>query len=159
MLVTKLKGIGLVIGTSLVVVSGAVAFGQGGGGVVGQQADGERMIIMERKLDRIIDALDRMAGAGGSPDAPRGSGPSGEVRQSLWREEAKAAPSGPNTAIAAATSTNYVRTLSLDDRVESLEQNMRQVQSLLKQLVGRVSELERAGQGDHRAPQSPERAK
>jgi hypothetical protein len=159
MLLTKLKGIAVVIGTSVMVVSGAVALGQTGlGGSAAQQSDGERMIIMERKLDRIIDALDRMAGTDGSPSVPKGKGAAAydAGRKAVWHDEVKAESSSTGEGAAPAKPADYVKSVSLAGRVESLEQNMRQVQSELKELLGRVSELERAGQGTGRAP---ERAK
>ena len=71
MLLTKLKGIAFVIGSSVAVVSGAVALGQTApGNQSTPRSDPERMTVMERKLDRIIDALDRMSGATGGPTAP-----------------------------------------------------------------------------------------
>ena len=64
MLLSKIKGIALIIGSSVAVVSGAVALGQTGPGLqTTRPAEADRMTVMEGKLDRIIDALDRMTGA------------------------------------------------------------------------------------------------
>ena len=63
MLLSKIKGIALIIGSSVAIVSGGVALGQTGPGLETTRPDGDRMTVMERKLDRIIDALDRMTGS------------------------------------------------------------------------------------------------
>jgi hypothetical protein len=65
MLLAKLKGIVLCMGTLAVVASGAAVLAQSGptpkGG--GAPAEPDRTTAMERKLDRILDALERLSGA------------------------------------------------------------------------------------------------
>ena len=73
MLIAKLKGIALAVGTMTAVVSGAVVLAQSGPGSQSGPADSgtetkvaarrdsdDRAAALEKKLDRILDALDRM---------------------------------------------------------------------------------------------------
>jgi hypothetical protein len=76
MLLSKIKGIALIVGSSVAVVSGAVALGQTGPGPAATRPVGDRMTVMERKLDRIIDALDRMTG---SSDPTKPANPTGLI--------------------------------------------------------------------------------
>ncbi len=63
MLLSKIKGIALVIGSSVAVVSGAIALGQTPGPQSTRPAEADRMSVMEQKLDRIIGVLDRLTGS------------------------------------------------------------------------------------------------
>ncbi len=158
MLLSKIKGIALIVGSSVAVVSGAVALGQTGPGPQATRpADADRMTVMERKLDRIIDALDRMTGSMPvsstvtKPAAPferladavdddrrkepvpkvGASQPALDVvRQERWRK--------PATGL---------QPPGLAERVESVERDLHAVQRLLEQLDGRVKDLERAALG------------
>jgi hypothetical protein len=175
MLLTKLKGIALVIGSSVAVISGAVALGQspGPGGGARAQSDTERMTVMERKLDRIIDALDRLSGAtSDQPAAPAGASPNrfGAVK---YGDYAKSAPAASNPAhddydlsgrittrrdpTAVDRSVNS-KSSTLADRVDAMERAMQDVHNQMKQLAGRVIELERAGRGTQRPSDDVKRA-
>ncbi len=154
MLLTKLKGIALVVGSSVALISGAVALGQTGPGErTTQQVDAERMTAMERKLDRIIDALDRLSSATGGPmGAP---GPDSQERYVIvpdyGRPQAKYTPKAPPTRDDIAQSVQ-VKTKSaaasphqpLADRVEAVERSLKDVQRTLTNLVDRVNDLENA---------------
>jgi RNA polymerase sigma factor (sigma-70 family) len=84
MLVAKLKGIALAVGTMTAVVSGAVVLAQSGPGsqsgpaipsadsgtetkVAARRDPDDRAAALEKKLDRILDALDRMTKSEPSP--------------------------------------------------------------------------------------------
>ncbi len=152
MLLTKLKGIALVVGSSVALISGAVALGQTGPGErTTQQVDAERMTTMERKLDRIIDALDRLSGATGGPIV--GPGPVSQERYvtvpDYSRPQAKVAPgpfqtsdeTSPYTKVQP-RSTPALPHPPLADRVLAVERGLKDVQDTLAQLRDRVSELE-----------------
>jgi RNA polymerase sigma factor (sigma-70 family) len=158
MLLTKLKGIAFVLGSSIVVISGAVALGQTGqlGGSATTQSGAERMSVMERKLDRIIDALDRLSGATNGNIV--GPGAVSQGRFNDFRRDNKSAPadnqsrddspSSPqmktrNEAIGVRLSLD-AQQLPLQDRVTAVERRLDSVQQVLAQLAGRVGELEKA---------------
>jgi RNA polymerase sigma factor (sigma-70 family) len=145
MLLTKLTGIALVIGSSVAVISGAVALGQTGPGErTTTQSDAERMTVMERKLDRIIDALDRLSGAtNGQIIVGTRPGP-----QTSFTPVTPGDGARPKAQPAFVPHPSYivnpVRDTPLPDRVEAVEEGLRNVQQSLAQLADRVSELENA---------------
>jgi RNA polymerase sigma factor (sigma-70 family) len=154
MLLTKLKGIAFVIGSSVAVVSGAVALGQTGPGERSTaQSDPERMTVMERKLDRIIDALDRLSGATNGPIIGPGAVSkekfTGVVSGDYGRVHAKTAPV-PNSLYG----VNALQPPPLADRVEAVEQGLKNVQQSLAQLADRVSELESGTRVRHRGTEA-----
>jgi RNA polymerase sigma factor (sigma-70 family) len=170
MLLSKLKGIALVIGSSLAVVSGAVALGQSGPGPQSTgPAEFDRMTIMERKLDRIIDALDRMTGSmPGSSNVAKYANQPGAIYPSYGKgsssgkgstvtvpwagpnDLAHGLPGGPATQPA-----KGVAPPGLAERVAAVEQDLRTVQQLLEQLAGRVNELEWSQPGAGRPALGP----
>jgi RNA polymerase sigma factor (sigma-70 family) len=165
MLLTKLKGIAIVLGSSIAVISGAAALGQTGPfDRTSRQPDAERMTVMERKLDRIIDALDRLAGTTathgslGLPGGPGGHGalglPGGPGGHG--KAETKPAP-GPDPVreenplsaqfYPRAKGAVPATRADLPHRLEAVERDLQNVQQALAQLTDRVSELENAGRG------------
>ncbi len=98
MLVAKLKGIALAAGTMTVVVSGAVVLGQSGSGNVGPRAESgatpqpanarstpgntalsdqdDRTAALEKKLDRILEALERLPQVAPPPELDAAPAPS-----------------------------------------------------------------------------------
>ena len=170
MLLTKLKGVAFVIGSSVVVISGAVALGQTGltTGSTATQSGAERMSLMERKLDRIIDALDRLSGATNGrivgPGAASQNRLSTVTPVDYGKVESKSAPANesPRDEHKPADQGNgrFEATVQrlpaefqqppLQDRVEALERGLEKVQQLVAQLADRVSELERLRSGAQR---------
>jgi RNA polymerase sigma factor (sigma-70 family) len=163
MLLTKLKGFALVIGSSVAVISGAVALGQSPGTGAGPvaQSDTERMSVMERKLDRIIDALDRLSGAtSGQPAAPGGvsqerisSARYGDYGKDVTKNAPVASyPVQDDNIVTGRLTTRRdlntpkqpsdYNSPTITDRVGAVERAIQDVHSQLKQLAGRVSELE-----------------
>jgi RNA polymerase sigma factor (sigma-70 family) len=172
MLLTKLKGIALAIGSSVAVISGAVALGQSPGTGLGAttQSDTERMTVMERKLDRIIDALDRLSGATSSQPDVRGAVYPDRYKSNTngdyyGKADAKSAPkvSYPNPAQNNSSGQfpgwldqNALDRLAeakspmLSDRVAAVERSLQDVHNQMKLLASRVSELEGARRGTQR---------
>ena len=164
MLLTKLKGIALVVGSSVALISGAVALGQTGPGErTTQQVDAERMTVMERKLDRIIDALDRLSGATSGPWWTRTrlrrkitssckplirTPPSQIHTQGCSRPATRHRPS-VQFEVKTGNAQPRLPASPLADRVEAVERGLKDVQRTLTSLVDRVNDLEnaRAGSG------------
>ena len=100
MLFAKLKGIALGVGAMAAVISGAVVLAQSGPAtkivavpvdpnqpraeytetnVTPQSAEGDRTAALEKKLDRVLDALERMSK---KPQAPESDSPPARTRPS-----------------------------------------------------------------------------
>jgi RNA polymerase sigma factor (sigma-70 family) len=172
MLLTKLKGIALAIGSSIAVISGAVALGQSPGTGLGSttQSDTERMTVMERKLDRIIDALDRLSGATSSQPDVRGAAYPDRYKSNTnsdyyGKADVKSAPkvSYPNPAQNnssgqfpgwldqnALDRPAEAKSPMLSDRVAAVERSLQDVHNQMKLLASRVSKLEGARRGTQR---------
>jgi hypothetical protein len=163
MFLTKLKGVALVFGSSVAMISGAVALGQTAPGTgPPSTSDSARMTAMERKLDRIIDALDRLTSTT-SPNPTSGAGlpqPNSSAPRfsGLGQPETKSAPavSYPSrderrffTQRDVPSPKGVVDSNSptLADRVDAVERAIQDVQNHLKQLEKRVSQLESPDRG------------
>jgi RNA polymerase sigma factor (sigma-70 family) len=140
MLLGKLKAIVLCMGALAVVVSSAVVLAQGGGGTDPAPAGADRISAMESKLDRILDALDRMTGTV-STRATR-----------IDRDFEKSAPAPPTKTLTK-QGAQGARALSIRDpaeyvfpvteRLDALEKLMDQVQQRLTHVEGRMAEFEK----------------
>jgi predicted DNA-binding protein (UPF0251 family) len=149
MLLAKLKSVAWGIGTMAVVVSGAVALAQPTGGSTqaggGTQTESDRAAAMERKLDRIISALDRLSGTVGTSSTV--------ITDPLAPERVEAEPTLPTSEVAATVEAVVVgdspltsadtHKLPLADRVEAVEQTLRKVRDRLMQLEQRFNELDK----------------
>jgi RNA polymerase sigma-70 factor (ECF subfamily) len=187
MLVAKLKGIVLAVGTMTAVVSGAVVLAQPGQpgpqqrrnnpnetensalrdtspppGIDTRPAPEDRTAALEKKLDRVLEALERLA-PGAAPHyqahSPRNALASGDlapVAESRAVSDTTSVP--PKQEHQAATITvargdtvltlDHVGNRPLSDRVQALEQQMQQVQARLAQLEGLLKALDaRVGGG------------
>jgi RNA polymerase sigma factor (sigma-70 family) len=198
MLLAKLKGVVLGTGTLVLVVSGAVVLAQSGPKPAGPgPSQPDRAAAMEKKLDRILDALDRLAPiappattrdpylgtqarsspgihAGDQPANPAADpeieagrwnnrqNPQGEatVRFDLAEGRNAFARGGHDDAAVAASAAPAVtarpqsgkvsssvladtHALPLADRMEQVEQLVRNAVSRLEQIERRLTELER----------------
>jgi RNA polymerase sigma factor (sigma-70 family) len=170
MLLTKLKGIALVLGSSVAVVSGAVALGQTApAGQSTSRSDTERMTVMERKLDRIIDALDRMSGGTNGPFGGPNVVSRDQVAKTPLYEASKDArfftPKGVPPRQDDTISADMVKTgpspppVSLERRIDVVERDLHHVKDLLAQLAHRVNELESRGQSAEPGNGFPKKAK
>ncbi len=112
------------------------------------------MTVMERKLDRIIDALDRMTGSMPVSSSEKVAKKETVHKDTLYGKGrivrdhgvggpplAHVVPDGPPM-----TPPLHHAVPDLAGRVAAVEQDLRTVQQLLEELVGRVNALERAGQ-------------
>jgi hypothetical protein len=100
---------------------------------------------MERKLDRIISALDRLSGTVGTSSTV--------VTEPLAPARVEAEPTLPTSEVAATLETVVVddspltsadtHKLPLADRVEAVEQTLRKVRDRLIQLEQRLNELDK----------------
>jgi RNA polymerase sigma factor (sigma-70 family) len=185
MLLAKLKGIVLGTGTLALVITGAVALAQSGPKSQGlPPSEADRAAALEKKLDRILDALDRLARSapaappiGYNPATQRQPGPAvpadtiappqvagrqnpigrpilpvdptGSKNAAGLPGSAGGAVSFPNAirdASARGTAgllpTRDARTLSLADRVELVEEEVRNAVSRLEQMEKRLADLE-----------------
>jgi RNA polymerase sigma factor (sigma-70 family) len=159
MLVAKLKGIALAFGTMTAVVSGAVVLAQSGQPGPNDPAAAtkgwtrsypEGQAALEKKLDRVLEALERISGTGG----PRLDRPSqGYVNSmsdlalpsSVAKRPANAVPAGPGPGgmppglaepPGAGWAVDPQDSRPLSDRMQAVEQ---QIQGILQRL-GRVEE-------------------
>jgi hypothetical protein len=187
MLVAKLKGIALAVGTMTAVVSGAVvlaqsASGPGPGpqpGPAGPQAEAratgrsdqdDRVAALEKKLDRVLDALERLsrtpaplpnhvglaalvdnqpaplvnvATSGSSAPAPM---PEPEPLVAPPAPQPQEVPTLPVDRSfrpsSSSRSPQPPRQASMVDRLQLLEQQMRQVQQHLERLEARLKALD-----------------
>jgi RNA polymerase sigma factor (sigma-70 family) len=143
MFLTKLKGIAFVLGSSVAVISGAVALGQTGTAPrTTQEADAEKMTVMERKLDQIIEALDRLSGAGNGRIAIPGGAPQEGFSTVKSFDYGKA--EAKFDAAQAKARSEFTQPLPLDARVEGVERGLKDVKQSLAELSARVRELENA---------------
>ena len=169
MLLTKVKGIVLALGTMAATVSSAVVLAQSGTGQVQAvpQSGADRTTAMEQKLDRIIEALDRMSGntafrsdvhpvhaapektgdrygpAAGTAKEFIRFGPAGETAKVAPRAKAtsKDAPDPFDSPEIAADP----RSLRVADRLEAVERDLQTMQQMLTNLASRVTGLEKRG--------------
>jgi RNA polymerase sigma factor (sigma-70 family) len=160
MLLAKLKTIVLAVGTTAAVVSGSVVLAQHAPGTANSTpADGDRTTAMERKLDKIIEALDRMAGnsAAQSDRSPGRSSPSDAVSapaNSALADIAKAQQGAtdllltarmPNTAYALRAlqgTAKDTQKLPLADRLDAVERGLFAVQQRLELLEKHLADLD-----------------
>jgi RNA polymerase sigma factor (sigma-70 family) len=164
MLLTKLKVVAFVVlGSSVALVSGAVALGQSAPGLqTASHADGERMTAMERKLDRIIDALDRMAGTAGGLTVAQSGFARESARNVAGPETAKAAPAaapggaffgrGEGTTLGPFPPRRMGT--AVEERLDAVERRVQDMHGVLMELSGRVEQLEQSG----RRPRQPTEA-
>lgn len=121
------------------------------------------MTVMEQKLDRIIDALDRLSGPATDHPAGKSVGSNSANGDFYYHDRGKAepkplVPSDPtandsNSFGRANASRHYAvpkrpmdsNLPALEDRVGAAERAIQDLQSKLKQLAGRVIELESHG--------------
>jgi hypothetical protein len=190
MFVAKIKGIALAVGAIAAVVSGAVVLAQPGPrakpGLVGPQAEAkvaarsdqdDRAAALEKKLDRVLDALERLSRTPPPRSDDVGLATSVEARpvpeaiESVPGETPDLPPTNPTpesdlavpppaTRLAPAQGTALperrsfgppdasrpvqppTRQASLADRLQLLEQQMRQVQQHLERLDARLKMLD-----------------
>jgi hypothetical protein len=184
MLLAKLKAIVLAVGTTAAVVSGSVVLAQVNPTPKRETlpATEDRAAAMERKLDKIIDALDRMTAgsAGGSRVSARESKPKlvndlssaldagalanlaaaeRDTVNSLLQAQIARAPG--NSAAALRTLRQDTHALPLADRMEAVEGALRAVEQRLEALEGRLAELDKrvGGGGVSNLLLAPNRAK
>jgi hypothetical protein len=190
MLVAKIKGIALAVGTMAAVVSGAVVLaqsgagagagrgealnrsearkdGQGGplpaaAGLADWSAGGDRAAALERKLDRVLEALERLASPGDSrlPRSP------GAIANALPEDRPLPAgatpppdramtPRGPGGMFpgnVARADTGFAADApdprSLSDRLQAVEQQIQGMLQRLERVEGQVKSLDaRVGGG------------
>jgi RNA polymerase sigma factor (sigma-70 family) len=149
MLLGKLKTIVLCMGALAVVVSSAVVLAQSGGGAGPAEAD--RISAMERKLDRILNTLDRMTGTVLTRGTVR------EIAIDPTVEKAKTAPEtraltkkaeDPFGAHHSSVHLSVNTESSVTERLDVLEKLMDQVQQRLTHVEGRMAEFEKRIGGD-----------
>ena len=170
MLLAKLKGILLGTGMMALVVSGAVVLAQPGGQErAPQPPDTDRAAAMEKKLDRILDALDRLSGIvpPGQPremqtrvNQPVDLSSNVDIDRSKEPVEATA-EFAENVFVESTNDPQQVhdspqagrvgpplprirdtRPLPLADRMETVEKELRTVEHRLKQIEQRLTELD-----------------
>jgi RNA polymerase sigma factor (sigma-70 family) len=179
MLVAKLKGTFWALGTVAVVVSGTVVLAQSPGGGAGTQSKLERASEMERKLDRILSALDKLSGAISTQhDANTAlggyAGPSASTRPGMGTM-----PATPATGATASTSSSTAavvaqtngkpatvgfigtavvsRKLPLNERLDAAEREIQLLKHRLLSIEQRLGEVHQqlgqatapAGAGDN----------
>jgi RNA polymerase sigma factor (sigma-70 family) len=159
MLLIKMKGIALGLGTLGVIVSGAVVLGQSNAGPAGpfpptqehrkdaapspaQKAaptSDDRTDAVERKLDRILNALDRLAGV------PTSVGPT-MVRDPFKTEDVQYLPTADEPAPSRPQDPSNARELaeltSPPTRVASISQRLKAVEEVLESTKDRLARLE-----------------
>jgi RNA polymerase sigma factor (sigma-70 family) len=164
MLIGKLKAIVLCAGTLAVAVSGAAALAQSGTTLAERaaQGDADRISAMEKKLDRILDALDRLtANAESRSDSATSSSSPKKGAAVKEHRLVTVAPSadtlrGSNYNLAAPKETPDRVAQSLDaipslyrdpgprsDRIGALEQTVGQLKERLAKVERRLAEVER----------------
>jgi RNA polymerase sigma factor (sigma-70 family) len=195
MLVAKLKGIALAVGTMTAVVSGAVVLAQSGPQgprpepapayappeekVETRSSRDDRTAALEKKLDRVLDALERLSGSrtpapnpggadlvpastapvvGPAPRPATAAPPAADIRPEPELAQLPTPAPPPASVPVPAPPPDMVGIAgdvlgraSLSDRLQSLEQQMQQVQQRLERLEGRLKSLDaRVGGGSVR---------
>jgi RNA polymerase sigma-70 factor (ECF subfamily) len=163
MLLAKLKTIVLALGMTAAVVSGSVVLAQYQPDKSNSKpADADRATAMERKLDKIIEALDRMAGSpAAAPERTSSPSQSTDRVSSLVNSPADLAggrltASGLLLRAQNQSNTDYAlralmagqvkdmdtHKLPLADRMELAEQTLRTVQQRMEQLEKHLADLD-----------------
>jgi hypothetical protein len=147
MLVAKIKAIALAVGTTAAFVSGAVVLAQPGqpgsndpaAGTKGStRSDPDGQAALEKKLDRVLEALERISGTGNA----RLDGRPGAALNSISAAANRLAVPAPSVALSRLLGERYATKedapdpVPLSDRVQAIEQ---QIQEILQRL-GQVEE-------------------
>jgi RNA polymerase sigma-70 factor (ECF subfamily) len=180
MLVAKIKGIALAAGTMAAVVSGAVVLAQsgaGGGdalnraearkdgqrgplpgaaGLADRSAGGDRAAALEQKLDRVLEALERLA----SPGDSRLTRPAGRLVNTMPEDRplpaqaipphdtasVSPAPGGILPALPARTddgsAVDPLEPRPLPDRMQAVEQQIQGILRRLERVEGQLKSLD-----------------
>jgi RNA polymerase sigma factor (sigma-70 family) len=160
MLLAKLKTVVLGLGMMAAVVSGSLALAQTASPKDRAPSEDDRTTAMERKLDRIIDALDRMTGKSAATPNTVATLPRTTERITSQVDTTlatiAAAPSAANDllmmsrlgdrssddATALLTQAKDAHNLPLADRMDAVERGLRTVQRRLEMLERRLAVLD-----------------
>jgi RNA polymerase sigma factor (sigma-70 family) len=167
MLVAKLKGVALAVGTMTAVVSGAVVLAQSGNRGAGSSdpaaaakgwfrsdPDGQAAAL-EKKLDRVLEALERIAGTGG-PRLDRPSQNDSNTMPDLGvasaaRRQPHSVPFGPGPVgmppglavrQGARWAVDPLDSRPLSDRMQAVEQQIQEILQRLGQVEEQVKSLD-----------------
>jgi RNA polymerase sigma factor (sigma-70 family) len=163
MLVAKLKGIALAVGTMTAVVSGAVVLAQSGqpgpntnNPYAAIQPDG-KAAGLERKLDRVLEMLERIAGpgeprVGNQVVASSNLMPEAATRRTATTSAAAGRP-GANQNYAG-FKVDYQAPRELSDRVQAIEQQIQGILRRLDRLEGQSKPPDAGIEGGREVPRS-----